>query len=211
MIRSEKTVLLSLAYLPPMSWFSLLLKHPVRIEQHETYRRQSYRNRCHIYSERGVLPLSIPVSKPNGNHTIISKAEIFNNEKWYLKHWRAIQSAYEASPYYLYYKDDLQDFYTGNFDNLFDFDRQLLEKICELLDIQPQISFTEYFEKNPTEIRDLRHHFTPKKQVTGTFPEYIQVFSSRHGFLPDLSIIDLLFNLGPDSNNYLEKIVPDFL
>jgi len=205
-MRNEKTILLSIAYLPPVSWFSLLLKHPIRIEKHETYQRQSYRNRCLIYSERGVLPLSIPVSKPNGNHTSLSKIDIYNGEKWYLKHWRAFQSAYEASPYFLYYKDEFLDFYTGGFANLFDYDRQLVLKLCELLGIQPRLSYTEKFEKKPLNTYDLRNLFSPKKLVSNSFPEYIQVFSSRHGFLPDLSIADLLFNLGPESKNYLSKI-----
>jgi len=202
----KKSILLSIAYLPPVSWFSLLLKYPVQIEQHETYQRQSYRNRCLIYSECGILPLSIPVSRPNGNHTVISNVVIYNDEQWYLKHWRSLQSAYEASPYFLYYKDEFLDFYTGSFANLFDYDKQLVLKLCELLEIQPQLSYTEEFEREPANTYDLRNLFSPKRPVSIPFPEYIQVFSSRHGFLPDLSILDLLFNLGPESKSYLSKI-----
>jgi len=203
---AQTPVLLSTAYLPSVSWFSLLLKHPIRIEQYETYQRQSYRNRCLIYSERGVLPLSIPVSKPNGNHTVITDIQIFNEEKWHRSHWRAFQSAYEASPYFLYYKDEFEDFYSGNFDNLFDFNNQLILKLCTLMEITPEISHTEKFEKFPENTYDLRNFFSPKKPSSGSFPEYIQVFSSRHGFLPDLSIVDLLFNLGPESKSYLSTI-----
>ncbi len=209
-MRNEKTVLLSIAYLPPVSWFSLLLKYPVQIEKHETYQRQSYRNRCLIYSERGVLPLSIPVSKPNGNHSLITDVVIYNGEKWYQNQWRAFQSAYEASPYFLYYKDEFQDFYTGGFDNLFDYDKQLMLKACELLEIQPQLYYTGKFEKSPANTYDLRNFFTPKKPVCGSFTKYIQVFSSRHGFLPDLSILDLLFNIGPESKSYLYQIDLEF-
>lgn len=209
-MRYNKNVLLSIAYLPPVSWFSMLLKDHVQIEQHEAYQRQSYRNRCLIYTERGVLPLSIPVSKPNGNHTLITDISIYNSERWFQNHWRAFQSAYEASPYFLYYKDEFQDFYTGGFDNLFDYDKQLILKVCELLGIQPQLSFTEKFEKNPVNTQDLRNFFTPKKPVYGSFTRYIQVFSNRHGFLPDLSILDLLFNLGSESKSYLSKINLEF-
>jgi len=209
-MRNEKTVLLSIAYLPSVSWFSLLLKHPVLIEQHETYQRQSYRNRCLIYSERGVLPLSIPVSRPKGNHTTTSEVHIYNGEMWYLKHWRAFQSAYEASPYFLYYKDEFKDFYSGSFKKLFDFDMQLVLKLCEVLEIHPEISFTNKFEKDPADTLDLRNTFSPKKSLLYPFPGYIQVFSSRHGFLPDLSIADLLFNLGPESKSYLFNINPKF-
>ena len=203
---NKKTILLPIAYLPPVSWFSLLLKHPVRIEQHETYQRQSYRNRCLIYSERGILPLSVPVNKPNGNHTLTPEVKIYNDEKWYLKHWRAIQSAYEASPYFLYYKDEFKDFYNGRFEKLFDFNMQLILKLCEIMEIHPQISFTGKFEKDPADTIDLRNTFSPKKPPSYPFPGYMQVFSSRHGFLPDLSVPDLLFNLGPESKNYLAGI-----
>ncbi len=199
-----------MAYLPPVSWFSLLLKYPVQIEQHETYQRQSYRNRCLIYAERGVLPLSIPVNKTNGNHTPVSAVQIYNGERWYLNHWRAFQAAYEASPYFLYYKDELLDFYQGSHENLFEFDKQLLFKLCSLLEINAEISFTKQFEKHPASVHDLRNFFSPKKPVHGSFPEYIQVFSSRHGFLPDLSIVDMLFNLGPESKNYLSGINLEF-
>ncbi len=207
----DKTpLLLSTAYMPPVSWFALLLKHPVQIEQFETYQRQSYRNRCLIYSERGVLPLSLPVSRPNGNHTLISEVRIFNTEKWYRNHRRALQSAYEASPFYLYYKDELAEFFSGSFDNLFEFNQQLIRRFCTLLNIKPVISYTKAYQKHPKNVHDLRHCFSPKKQAAGFFPEYIQVFSDRHGFLPDLSIVDLLFNLGPESKNYLSKINPEF-
>ncbi len=209
-MRNKKTVLLSIAYLPPVSWFSLLLKHPIRIEQHETYQRQSYRNRCLIYSERGVLPLSIPVSRPNGKHSHTSEVPIYNGEKWYLKHWRAFQSAYEASPYFLYYKDEFKDFFNGGFEKLFDFDIQLILKLCEIIEVHPEISFTDKFEKDPTDSLDLRNTFSPKKSPHYSFPEYMQVFSNRHGFLPDMSISDLLFNLGPESKSYLSRINLEF-
>jgi hypothetical protein len=203
---SEKSVLLSTAYLPPVSWFSLLLKHPTLIEQHETYQRQSYRNRCIIYSERGILPLSIPVNQPHGHHTRITEIKIYNGEKWYLNHWRAIQSAYESSPYFLYYEDDLKPFFSGEHKNLFVFNTQFIEKICSLIAIEPRYHFTEYFENNPSDKLDYREAISPKRSSLATFPEYMQVFADRHGFIADLSILDLLFNMGPESKQYLEQI-----
>ncbi len=206
---AHKKILLSVAYLPPISWFSLLLKYPVLIEKHETYLRQSYRNRCLIYSERGILPLSVPVTRPNGNHSLTSAVQIYNNGKWYLKHWRAIRSAYENSPYFLYYKDDLKPFYNGSFDHLFQFDMQLIEKLCVLMEIHPQINFTKTFEKEPADSLDLRDAFSPKRISSFSQPEYMQVFADRHGFIPGLSVLDLLFNLGPGSKKYLAGIAPD--
>jgi len=203
---TEKPVLLTTAYLPPIGWYSLLLHHPVVLEKQETYTRQSYRNRCHIYSEKGILPLSVPVSKPQGHHTRIGDVQIFNGEKWYLKHWRAIQSAYEASPYFLYYQDELKPFYSGNHHNLWEFNKQLTETLCALMGISPRWDLTTTYEKHPEKRVDLRQAFSPKTPVKGNFPPYTQVFSDRHGFLPGLSILDLLFNLGPESKSYLSRV-----
>ena len=203
---TKEPVLLTTAYLPPISWFSLLLNHTVVLEKQETYTRQSYRNRCHIYSERGILPLSVPVNRPRGHRTPVTEVQIFNGEKWYLKQWRAIQSAYEASPYFLYYQDELKPFYNGNHHNLWEFNKQLTETVCELLGITPRWEVTTVYEKHPEKAIDLRSVFSPKKPLNGNFPSYTQVFSDRHGFLPDLSIIDLLFNLGPESKSYLSRV-----
>ncbi len=206
----KKTILLSTAFLPPAGWFSLLLNHPVSIEKHENYQRQTYRNRCLIYSEKGILPISVPVNRPYGNHTPITEVLIFNNEKWYLKQWRAIRSAYEASPFFLYYQDDLKPFFNGHHENLFQFNLELVLKICALLEISPDLHFTEKFEKTPEDKMDLRHFFSPKKPVQGHFPPYTQVFADRHGFIPNLSILDVLFNLGPEGKIYLSQIAGQF-
>ncbi len=205
----QETVLLSTACFPPISWFSLLLHHKVRIENRENYQRQTYRNRCLISSERGILPLTIPVNKPQGHHTPVTEVRIFNGEKWYLKQWRAIQSAYEASPFFIYYRDDIEPFFRGRYSLLSLFNLEIIKKMCELLEITPQISLTTTFEKSPSGAIDLREAFSPKKKPAGTFPQYTQVFSDRHGFIPDLSILDLLFNLGPESRGYLSKVYLD--
>ncbi len=207
---NDKPVLLATAYLPPAAYFALLLAKPVIIERHETYPKQTYRNRCLIYSEKGVMALSIPVHKPRGNHTKTGEVEIANYDKWYLRHWRAIEAAYSASPYFLYYRDELKPFFEGKHRQLFRYNYELIEKLCQLTDIQPEITFTDHFEKNPEEVTDLRYIMSPKnKPVAKHFPEYIQVFSDRHGFLPDLSVIDILFNLGPETKRYLKSIVFD--
>ncbi len=204
---NNPTILLSTAYFPPVEYFALLAQFPVIIEQHETYRKQSYRNRCEIYSEKGRMPLSVPVTKPLGNHTPTNQVQLKNEDKWYIRHRRAIQSAYESSPFYLYYKDDLEIFLSGHYSNLMELNQELILKIAELIGIRPQMAFTEVFEKVPDGVRDLRNGLSPKTEpVAEHFPSYIQVFSDRKGFLPNLSILDLLFNLGSESKSYLENI-----
>ena len=203
-------MLLSSAYLPPVEYFAHLQKYPqALIEQHETYPKQTYRNRSHIYTEKGKMTLSVPVTKVNGNRTKTNEVELFNVERWQLNHWRAIESAYISSPYYLYYKDELSVYYENNFTKLLEFNTGLTLQLCRLIGIKTRIGLTGEFNLHPKDVIDLRSTINPKKQATFShFPEYIQVFGDRHGFIPNLSIIDLLFNLGPETKGYLENI-PD--
>lgn len=204
---NQEPVLLSIAYLPPLSYFALLLQRPVRIEKQETFPKQTYRNRCRIYSDKGIMPLSIPVTKPQGNHTPTDEVLILNEDKWYVRHWRAFMAAYESSPYFLYYKDELEPFFQGTEDNLFEYDLNLIRKISEIIGFEPDIQFTEQFEKSPSGILDFRQTIHPKQEnLSIDFPSYFQVFDDKHGFIPDLSIVDLLFNLGPETKTYLSRI-----
>ncbi|MBN2614931.1 MAG: WbqC family protein [Bacteroidales bacterium] len=208
---NQEPVLLSIAYLPPVSYFTLLLQQPSVIEKQETFPKQTYRNRCRIYSDKGIMSLSIPVTKPLGNHTPTDQVLILNEDKWYLRHWRALLAAYESSPYFLYYKDDLEPYFQGMEVNLFQFDLNLIHKVCELIGFEPDIQFTEQYEKAPSGITDLRQTIHPKQEnLLGNFPSYFQVFDDKHGFIPDLSIVDLLFNLGPETKSYLSQLKTSF-
>ncbi len=204
----QNNILLSTAYLPPVGYFYYLLKaRKVYIEQFETYPKQTYRNRCEIYSEKGKMSLSIPVTKPEGNHTKTKDVKIFNGERWYLNHWRAIEAAYLASPFFLYYRDELEKFFTGRHENLLQFNLLLVNTVCGMIGFRPVIELTGSFLKAPARVTDLRFALSPKRPpVLKHFPAYLQVFRERHGFIPNLSIIDLLFNLGPDTVDYLDSL-----
>lgn len=202
----EHIAYLSSAYLAPVSYYYILLHHDkVIIEQYDHYMKQTYRNRCHIAGPGGVLPLSIPVVRPDTPKCLMKDIQISDHGNWRHLHWNAIESAYNNTPFFDYYKDDFRPFYEKKYSFLIDFNEELRQLICELIDFQPSTERSyEYktaFNSNECDLREAIH---PKKDFelsnTGFIPHpYYQVFDNKHGFLPDLSIIDLLFNMGPES------------
>lgn len=200
-------VILSTSYFPPVWYFAILARSTeVILELHETYPKQTLRNRCEIYSANGLLGLSVPVERPDGNHTPVNRILISRNRTWQLQHIRAIESAYNSSPFYIYYKDDILEFFTEPAPELLvDHNQRIIEHMNKIIGISPQFEFSRDYEKEPADLSDLRH-LTSKgeKEALPLLPQYAQVFIERSGFLPNLSILDLLFNLGPDTRDFLE-------
>jgi hypothetical protein len=194
-----KAILLSTAYLPPISWVMFAIKaNEVYIESHDTYPKQTYRNRCRVVTANGLIPLSIPVKKISGHNTKTCDVEIFYEEPWQRLHWRTIDAAYSNSPFYLYYKDELIPFYEHKHRFLLDFNIALCEVIFKMLGAHADFRLTSEYEHSPQDKDDMRNAFSPKTVTKATnLQSYPQVFEDRHGFVPDLSIIDLLFNEGP--------------
>lgn len=205
MINLQKSILISTAYLPPIEYFQYLLNSEKQIiEKHETYKKQTYRNRCYILGSNGKLALSIPVKKPHGNNTKTQDIQISYDENWQQIHWRSIESSYNSSPFFLFYKDEVKQFYQKKHKYLIDYNDEFMKLIFELLDVEIHPEYTKKFIKKPKDILDLRNSISPKlKPQTEEFKEYLQVFSTKLKFIPNLSIIDLIFNTGPEANSYL--------
>jgi len=202
----NKDVLLATAYLPPISWFREAARSgSVFIESHETYAKQTFRNRCQIYSANGKYNLTIPVTRPKGNHTPTSEVLIVGDTPWKIKHWRAIESAYNSSPWFLYYKDEIYRHFSENkHDRLFDFNLDIIETLFSLIGMSKEISRTKEFVLHPGNQKDYRALSHPgRKDTVEDGRKYTQVFETKFGFIRDLSIIDLLFNLGPETKDFL--------
>lgn len=208
------TVFLSSAYLAPIEYYTKLLAYDkIYIEQYDHYIKQTYRNRCTIAAPDGELALSIPTVKPDTLKCPMRDIRISDHGNWRHLHWNAIESAYNHTPFFEYYKDDFRPFYEKKYEFLADFNEELCHLICSLIDMQPHMERTqEYhieFASNETDFRERIH---PKKDFhledPAFFPQpYYQVFQEKLGFLPNLSIIDLLFNMGPESLLILQQCI----
>jgi len=197
-------IVLATAYLPPVAYIAACLKNDeIFIEAYESYIKQTCRNRCMIYGPNGIQSLIIPVKKPEGNHAGISGILTDNSRPWQKLHWRSIETAYNKSPFFLYYRDYFEPYFTQETEHLIDFNSRILEQILLILRIERVIGLTWEYEK---EVENDQRDLLVNKHRDFSFPAYFQPFSPKHGFLSDLSIIDLLFNTGPEAREYLEKI-----
>ena len=177
-------MVLPTSFFGPVSWYEQIARtsEPISIEAHENFQKQTLRTRCRIATANGVQTLTVPVSGSGS----IKEIKISDHNNWRHLHWQALASAYGSSPFFEYYADDIAPFFEKKWDFLFDYNLEITYKMCELLDIRTEIRLTDEFQGC-----SFNQHNDSKP--------YYQVFQSRHGFIPDLSILDLLFNMGPEA------------
>lgn len=198
---TENSAYLSTAYLGPVQQYVKMAQYgSIYMEREENYIKQTYRNRCVLAAANGPLTLSVPIVKPDDLKCPTKEIRISDHGNWRHLHWNALVSAYNMSPFFEYYADDFAPFYERRFTFLFDFNEALRQLICELIDLQPQVRYTDSYQ--PTVSHDFRESIRPRHpEPDATFrpAPYYQVFQAKFGFLPNLSIVDLLFNMGPES------------
>lgn len=202
----SNSIILSANYLPPVSYFHAIQQSggAIKIEQYEHFQKQTYRNRTKIGTANGILELFIPIMHGRKERVCMKEVRISADHDWQRLHWQSIQTAYRSSAYFEYYEEDFHAFYNKKFDFLFDYNMGQLELIMKSLKIKKSIELTDSYVKEYEDDLDFRDVIHPKKISVYPNPTpYYQLFEDRQGFMPDLSIIDLIFNQGPQSKNYL--------
>lgn len=207
------SVLLSSTYFGPIQWYQKLYRHECcYIEKYDHFIKQTYRNRCQIATTQGVQTLSIPIEKFDTPKCLMRDVRISDHANWRHVHWNALVSAYGESPFFEFYEDDIRPFFTKKWTFLYDFNLEITMKMCGLLDIQPAIEQTSSYRSTDdwhaqsAETADLRDAIRPKHPLPdGAFTPrpYYQVYAWKHGFIPNLSILDLLMNMGNEAVLYL--------
>lgn len=201
------TAILSAAYFGPVQWYQKLNRYDrCLIECHDHYIKQTYRNRCTIATTQGVQTLSVPIERYDGLKCAMRDIRVSDHGNWRHLHWNALMSAYGESPFFEYYADDIRPFFEKRWEYLFDFNMEITFKMCELIDICPTISTTDTYVADTAGMHDFRDTIRPKhplpdEQFVPT--PYYQVYRQKHGFLPNLSVLDLLFNEGNEAVFYL--------
>lgn len=206
------SIVLSSAYLPPISYFQAIAKaSKVYVDIHEHYQKQSFRNRALIINSHGILPLSIPVIQCEGNHTKMQCTGISNQTPWQRSHWRSMEAAYNNSPFFLYYKDDLEKFYTNSYFNLVEFNMMILSFFMKKLHLNTPVETSTVFipygsaSFQGDELLDLRQMIHPKRESIYSLSPYIRSFdvdipSTKAG---NISMLDLLCNSGSEAVSFL--------
>lgn len=191
------------AYLPSVNYMSWVInQRKLYFVTSGHYQKQTYRNRAEIYGPNGKLKLIIPITKNKDlNHQKDIETRVDNNFLWQRNHWRSLQMSYRASPYFEFYEDAFYPFYNNKILSLMELNISLIKVILKLLKFEILIE-----EKKFNEIIEKKDLINTKNTAATLNLKYNQVFNNKHGFLNNLSVIDLLFNLGPKSLDYLKKI-----
>lgn len=201
--------LLSPGYFAPIDWFSIYVQfEDILFEREDNYQKQTYRNRQYIYGPNGKMLLNIPIDHAHRRSGAekYKEVKIENNYDWQRIHWKSLETAYRSSPFFEFYEDELLPLYESKFDYLYDFNLECLAVIKDCLQLDKQERFTEEFlsaDQLPNPIKDAREFIRAKRNPAFNLPYYDQVFTEKHGFIPNLSILDLLFNTGPETERIL--------
>ena len=207
------SVLLHPTYFPSIATFAVIVQNEIVWEVFDNFQKQTYRNRCYICTDQGKHMMNIPIKHVGSNQgrQLYSEVVLDHTMPWQKQHWRTLETAYRTSPYFEFYEDDLKPLYEAHEELLFAFNLKTIQTILDCLGIQKEFKSTTKYEIEPAHWVDGRHLVDAKKPFDYSYSKYGQVFEDRHGFVENLSILDLLFNEGPNTIDYLMNQPIEFI
>ena len=198
-------ILIHPTYFPSIAQFVAIAKaESLTFEIHDNFQKQTYRNRTYIYGANGKLQLSVPVIHSHKERQLYKDVKISAKDNWQLVQWKSLESAYKTSPYFEFYEDDIRPLFQLKSDYIFDHNLKCFEIITACLQLEIIPEFTSNFQKTTTDLTDYRSLSNARKEKDMRLQPYTQVFNTKHGYINNLSILDLLFNEGTNALNYLE-------
>ncbi len=201
------TALLHPSYFPSIVSLSVIVNAGhILLEAADNFQKQTYRNRMYIYGANGRLILQVPIkhTKADG-HQLYKDVRVENAFPWQARHWKSLETAYRSSPYFEYYEDALRPLFVEQHSSLLDLNVKTIETISLLLGFELKFTRTTSYLKGADTVVDHRYLVNAKREAPFSLERYPQVFEEKHGFLPNLSILDLLFNEGPHALEYLRR------
>jgi hypothetical protein len=206
-------ILVHPTYFPSIATFTTLVQNDVVWEAHDNFQKQTYRNRCYICTDKGKHMLNIPIKHVGGNEgrQKYSDVEIENEYNWKKVHWRTLETAYRTSPFFEFYEDDIRPLYEGNEASLYEFNMRTVQTVADIIGVEIPVEKTSTYELQPEKHSDARFLVEAKRELPIKMEPYTQVFGERHGFIPNLSVLDLLFNEGTNTLSYLKNQPLEFL
>ncbi|MGY5351222.1 WbqC family protein [Wenyingzhuangia sp. IMCC45533] len=203
----SKNILVQPAYFATIAQYAAILKaEAIHFELCDHFLKQTYRTRCYIYAANGKLLLNVPVNKTKGKKTLTPQIALNYTEDWQTLHFKSLQSAYQNSPFFEFYQDDLRKIFDTQYQYLGELHNACHHFVMEALQENVQTNYTQEYLFETTSFSDFRDLINSKKQTQANFPKYTQMFDDKHGFIANLSILDLIFMEGPASSMYLNKV-----
>lgn len=193
-------------YFPNVAHFvSMVHADTLLFEVQDNYQKQTYRNRAYVYGANGKLALNVPIKHSHKNRQLYKDVKIVNESPWQVQQWKSLQSAYRTSPFFEYYEDEIAPLFHTKQNYILDFNFKCLEVIFECLQLELNYTTTSEYQSNPSNCIDNRHLVNARKEKEYPFEPYTQVFANKHGYINNLSILDLLFNKGTNAVTYLNS------